>query len=272
MFETTSPTNLQKTKLNALDGKTWTRYSISIWEIGKTSEESHLQHPALFPQKLVERLIKIYTKPGDTVLDPFMGAGSTLLAAQKQGCQAIGFDISREYIELAQQRLGSSKSNVQVFCENSQKLTDHISPESIDLIVTSPPYWNIHRQRRTADGKTPRPYTTSTHDLGNISNYSDFLTALDIVSKQLFSVLKPNHWCILIVMDLRKKNKFFPFHIDCIQQWIQNGYQLEDIIIWDRRKDYHNLRPLGFPTTFRVNKVHEYILIFQKPSCPVTKP
>jgi hypothetical protein len=42
------------------------------------------------------------------------------------------------------------------------------------------------------------------------------------------------------------------------------GFTLDDIIIWDRRREYNNLRPLGYPTVFRVNKVHEFILIFQK--------
>lgn len=264
--------NQEKKKLNALDGKTWTRYSISIWEIGKTTEESRLKHPALFPQKLVERLLKIYTKPGDTVLDPFMGAGSTLLAAQQLGCHAIGFDISPKYIQLAKKRLYPKQSKVHIYCETANKLVDIIPPNSIDLIVTSPPYWNIHRQRRTADGKTSRPYTASSQDLGNIPKYSDFLESLGTISKHLFTVLKPGQWCILIVMDLRKKNKFYPLHIDCIDHWTNVGFQLEDIIIWDRRKDYHNLRPLGYPTTFRVNKVHEYILIFQKPKSGVTKP
>ena len=42
------------------------------------------------------------------------------------------------------------------------------------------------------------------------------------------------------------------------------GFTLDDIIIWDRRQEYNNLRPLGYPNVFRVNKVHEFILIFQK--------
>lgn len=266
MFETPTQDNREKNRLNTLDGKTWTRYSVSIWELSKTVEEKRLRHPALCPQELVERLIQIYTKPGDTVLDPFMGTGSTLLAAQKLGCDSIGFDISPNYVKLAKERLAQTKSNTQIYCESAQNLVKHISVNSIDLVVTSPPYWNIHQQRRTADGKTPRPYTPLSKDFGNISSYPDFLEALGNVSAQLFYALKPGHWCILIVMDLRKKNQFFPLHIDCIQQWTANGFQLEDIIIWDRRKDYHNLRPLGYPTTFRVNKVHEYIIIFQKPS------
>lgn len=234
----------------------------------KDSEESRLRHPALFPKQLVTRLLEIYTKPGDIVLDPFMGAGTTLLAAKELGRQGIGVEISPQYIDVAQKRLSVVKSDhekSQIFCEDARGLSKFISASTIDLVVTSPPYWDVHRQRRTADGKTPRPYTSSSDDMGNISAYSEFLKALGTVAKQLFVVLKPGHWCVLIVMDLRKKNQFYPFHIDCVNQWVNEGFQLEDIIIWDRRKEYHNLRPLGFPTTFRVNKIHEYILIFRKP-------
>ncbi|MFX1318257.1 MAG: TRM11 family SAM-dependent methyltransferase [Promethearchaeota archaeon] len=261
------PRNREKNRLNTLDGKTWTRYSISIWDIEKSSDEARLSHPALFPQKLADRLIQIYAQPGYTILDPFMGIGTTLLAAQECGCPSIGFDVSPHYINIAEQRLAGNQSNIQIFCEDARNLARHIPPNSVDLIVSSPPYWNIHHQRRTADGKTPRPYTISNKDLGNIQSYTEFLQALQIVAEQLFSVLKPGRWCILIVMDLRKKDRFYPFHIDCIQQWTNTGFQLEDIIVWDRRKEYHNLRPLGYPTTFRVNKVHEYILIFLKPDC-----
>ncbi|MFX1562657.1 MAG: DNA methyltransferase [Promethearchaeota archaeon] len=260
-----------KRRLNSLDGKTWTRYSISIWDLGKTKEEARMQHPALFPQEIVKRLIEIYTKPGDVILDPFAGSGSTLIAAQNLGRRGIGFEITPEYVALTQKRLQmecpkqSQIIEPKLFNKDARSLGQCIAPNSIDLIVTSPPYWDIHRQRRTADGKSPRPYSALTQDIGNIASYTDFLDALSIVLGQLYTVAKEGRWCILIVMDLRKGSKFYPFHKDCIQRMTTRGFQLDDIIIWDRRQEYHNLRPLGYPTTFRVNKCHEYILIFQKP-------
>ena len=66
-------------------------------------------------------------------------------------------------------------------------------------------------------------------------------------------------------MDLRKKNNFFPFHIDVANMMQQIGFIFDDIIIWDRRQEYNNLRSLGYPYVFRINKIHEFILIFQKP-------
>jgi DNA modification methylase len=77
-------------------------------------------------------------------------------------------------------------------------------------------------------------------------------------------VLKPGKMCVVIVMDIRVQSQFIPFHIDVINMMKEVGFILEDIIIWDRRKEYSNLRPLGFPYVFIVNKVHEYILIFRR--------
>ncbi len=260
-----------KRRLNALDGKTWTRYSISIWNISKTVEETRLRHPALFPIALVKRLLEIFTHPGDVVLDPFTGAGSTLVAAQELQRKGIGFEISSEFISLTKQRLQAIStpedevSAPVIYCEDARHLGHHLASDSVDFVITSPPYWDIHCQRRTADGKTPRPYSTSEQDLGNMTDYSQFLDALGAVFNQLFTVLKKGHWCVLIVMDIRKRSQFFPFHMDCIQRMTRTGFSLEDIIIWDRHRDYHSLRPLGYPYVFRVNKVHEYILIFKKP-------
>ncbi|MFX1504004.1 MAG: DNA-methyltransferase [Promethearchaeota archaeon] len=97
--------NNNKEKLNELDGKKWLKYSISVWDIVKTPEERKLNHPAMFPLELCERLIKIFTKKEDIILDPFFGSGSTLIAAKKNERKAIGFEINEEYIELFKNRI-----------------------------------------------------------------------------------------------------------------------------------------------------------------------
>ena len=70
-------------------------------------------------------------------------------------------------------------------------------------------------------------------------------------------------------MDIRKGPNLFQFHSDVIRKFETIGFTLKDIIIWDRQKEYNNMRPLGYPYSFIVNKVHEYILIFKKP--PISK-
>jgi len=80
-------------RANELDGRTWTRYSISVWsDIVRSAEEKALKHPALFPVALPRRLIEMFTTSDDLyILDPFMGTGSTLVAAKQLGRVGIGF-------------------------------------------------------------------------------------------------------------------------------------------------------------------------------------
>ncbi len=258
-------------RLNALDGKTWTRYSISVWDTVKSPQEMKLRHPAMFPAELVKRLINIYTKKGNVVLDTFMGSGSTVLAARNLGRKSIGFEISEEFVKLAKERLAqqhlfssNNEEEPKICQDDARNLRNYLETNSVDLVITSPPYWDIHRQKRTADRKIIRPYTDLETDLGNITDYYVFINALKEVFQEVYKVLKPEKWCIIIVMDLRKKNKFYPLHIDTARMMMEIGFEFEDVIIWDRKREYSNLRPLGYPYVFRVNKVHEYILIFKK--------
>ena len=90
------------------------------------------------------------------------------------------------------------------------------------------------------------------------------MNELKAIFEKVYIALKPGKRCVVIVMDIRQGSKFIPFHIDICRMMKDIGFVLEDIIIWNRGKEYNNLRPLGYPYVFIVNKVHEYILIFKK--------
>lgn len=76
----------------------------SIWTIG-TASAKRIGHPAPFPLQLPRRLIDLYTFAGDLVLDPFMGSGSTAIAAKQAGRHYVGYDTNVDYIELARKRI-----------------------------------------------------------------------------------------------------------------------------------------------------------------------
>jgi DNA modification methylase len=84
--------------MNELTGKEWLQLSFSIWrDLVKNSEEKALKHPAAFPRSLVDRLLKMYLKGSNkVVLDPFLGIGTTLIAAKAAGHDGIGFDLNEE--------------------------------------------------------------------------------------------------------------------------------------------------------------------------------
>jgi DNA modification methylase len=149
--------------------------------------------------------------------------------------------------------------------DDAANLLQYVAPGSADFCLTSPPYWDILTRRRTADYKETRHYGDHAGDLGRVEDYGAFLDALAAVMGQVFEALRPGAYACVVVMDLRKRARFFPFHADLAARMQDIGFIYDDLVIWDRRHEYNNLRPLGYPYKFRINKVHEFILIFQKP-------
>lgn len=104
----------EKSKLTTEE---WQKWAInSIWEMQPAKAKAE-GHPAPFPKELPARLIKLYSFWGDTVLDPFAGTGTTLLAAQELGRKSIGFELNPEYIKLINKKLNGYASQLCLFNE-----------------------------------------------------------------------------------------------------------------------------------------------------------
>lgn len=80
----------------------------SIWKF-RTASAKAIGYPAPFPEELPKRCIQLYSFEGDTVLDPFIGSGTTAVVAKKLGRNYLGFDIDRDYVELAENRIAKVK-------------------------------------------------------------------------------------------------------------------------------------------------------------------
>ena len=72
-----------------------------------TTDRCAYKHPAIFPEQLAHDHIVSWSNPGDLILDPFMGSGTTAKMARLTGRDYIGFEISREYCDIAEERLGA---------------------------------------------------------------------------------------------------------------------------------------------------------------------
>lgn len=88
-----------------ISGDEFKKWVYGRWEIAPESNMKKYNHPAMFPEELVARLLKLFSYQGDVVLDPFNGAGTTTLVSAKRNRYFIGIDISREYCDTAFQRL-----------------------------------------------------------------------------------------------------------------------------------------------------------------------
>ena len=92
--------------VSTIPGDEFMEATLDVWEIPAESA-TRVGHPAPFPVALVERCIQLFTYDGDVVLDPFMGSGTTAVAAVNTGRRYVGFDTDPGYVEQAQERVAS---------------------------------------------------------------------------------------------------------------------------------------------------------------------
>ncbi|MBC8194236.1 MAG: site-specific DNA-methyltransferase [Acidimicrobiia bacterium] len=85
--------------------------TLDLWRID-SEQAGRVGHPAPFPVELPRRLIDLYTYRDDLVLDPFLGSGSTLVAALRAGRRGVGYDLEADYIDLARERLATEKDRL----------------------------------------------------------------------------------------------------------------------------------------------------------------
>lgn len=84
-------------------------WSLALWTFAPETRQKKIGHPAMFPEELPKRLIKMFSWTDAVVLDPFAGAGTTLKVAKELGRKYIGFDISKEYCDITEKRLNKAQ-------------------------------------------------------------------------------------------------------------------------------------------------------------------
>jgi DNA modification methylase len=235
-----------------------------------------IAHPATFSERDVERLIRFFTKPGELVLDPFVGSGSTLLAARACGRAGLGLELIPQWAQLARERAAAQDDLFGQTLPAQVRQTDALAglqempADSVDFIVTSPPYWRILRKRPGMKAQQERQdkgltthYSEDPADLGNVADYGDFLARLGDIFAECGRVLRPNRYLAVIVSDFRDGRRFVLYHADVAAEVERRGLALKGVTIL--LQDDKNLYPYAIPYAFVSNIHHQYILVFQKP-------
>ncbi len=235
-----------------------------------------IAHPATFSERDIERLISFFTKEGELVLDPFVGSGSTLLAARACGRGSLGLELIPRWADLARERvaqqadLPAEPPPAEVRQTNALTGLRELSDASADFVVTSPPYWRILRKKPGMKAQAERQdkgltthYSEDPADLGNVADYGEFLTRLGEIFAECGRVLKPNRYLAVIVSDFRDGKRFVLYHADLSVEIERHGPALKGVTIL--LQDDKNLYPFAVPYAFVSNIHHQYILIFQKP-------
>lgn len=266
----------KRNALNDLTGKEWLLLTKSVWISKKCADDKFaFQHPAPFLINDIKKLIRFFTKKNMTVLDPFCGSGTTLVASAQENRKGIGIDLSRKYCQMTKKRLQDLKleKNQQVICGDSLKKISQIKGK-IDYCVTSPPYHNILRHNggglREAKDKDMRNgarlgveyYSNDKRDLGNQVEYKDFLKLLKAVMAEVYKKLRDKKYCSIIISDFTVNQKETNASGDVIRLMQDIGFSFEGAVVLVQ--DNKPLYPFGYPFAYKINHHHQYILNFRK--------
>lgn len=114
IFSKDSFSHASKGKESTISKDEFLEWTKSVWTFPAVSAKK-IGHPAPFPEELPNRLIKLYSFKQDVVLDPFLGSGTTSLAAIKNGRHYVGYDTNKKYIELADKRVAEFANQTKLF-------------------------------------------------------------------------------------------------------------------------------------------------------------
>lgn len=269
--------NVRKNVLNELPANEWMKF-LKSWFIlnPRPRAKEVLTHPAKFPEELILQFLKFFTKTGDTVLDPMVGTGSTLMACIQSGRNGIGIELNKKYVNIARERLNKLNTanlpftkpielNIKLILGNANNIEKMKLP-MVDYIITSPPYWNMLK-RSSLKGKKRKEknfdiwYSNDPKDIGNIDSYEEFLDAIENIYTKVITFLKPGKYMTIIVKNINRGNKMYPLAWD-IGKRLGKHLILKGEKIWCQ--DNVKILPYGYGNSLVTAVVHQYCLNFQK--------
>jgi len=272
--------NCEPTHINCLTAKEWLKCQLGVWQFtyGARDIRDKSVHPATFPISLARKVIELFTHQGELVLDPFVGSGTTLVAAQDTNRNAVGFDLQKNYIALTSSRLnqkGLFGDNQQVaITDDARNIANYLDNETVSLIFTSPPYANLLNRKRKNKSRRDRKneqldkveqYSQDPKDLGTMP-LSDYTLAMGDIYESLLPLLKYKGHCVINVPDMWWENQRITIHVALIEELRKRGYELRNIIIWDRTNIVNKIGIFGWPSNYiTMGVTFEYLLDFWRP-------
>ncbi len=243
-----------------IDEKDFRQESTTVWDFPvRGAWATHKpDYRGNFAPQIPRNVILNYSAEGETVLDPMVGSGTTLIEARLLNRNAIGIDVNQKAVDITSERIQFEVSNPSkqvVKLGNAQKLTD-LQDNSIDLIVTHPPYLNLVTY---SDGKNP-------DDFSSISSIPKFLNALEIALREMYRVLKPGRVCGILIGDTRKGQHYVPLSHFVMERCLRTGFALKEEIIKTQHNTTHGPRWTASAKHYKFFLImHEHLFIFRKP-------
>lgn len=234
--------------------KSWTEAIGDSGEAAPKRKDTNKFLPGLkyssFNPNVAEAIIKYWSNEGDLIVDPFAGRSTRAFVSLSLGRKYEGYDVSPYAIKHLKSN-NLIRENGVIHQADGCQLQFSLN-DSADLIFTCPPYFDLEK------------YESCDSQLTDIKKYKNFLKEIKKAFHSCFRVLKNGKYCIWVVGDFRKNNSIVPFHCDCIQLAIEEGFKLHDVVIEEVNSPFVWCR---IRENFRLKftaKGHQYILVFKK--------
>ena len=269
----------QENHISCITAKEWVKGMVTIkpfYYKGRDIRDKNI-HPAVFPIALPAHFIELLTHKGELVLDPFVGVGTTLVAAQDLDRNAVGFDLREEYIEVSRKRLKQSRlsqsTKQTAIVDDALNIPQYFEENTISLCITSPPYSNMLNRprlnksirgdlRQNEQFMKVQQYSDDPRDLGTM-NHEEYANALEEIYSGILPLVKPKAHCIININDVWWKNKRYLTHTYVIDALTKAGFEFRNTFIWDKRDLVNKVGIFGWPNNFiSLGATMEYILDF----------
>ena len=252
--------NQKDKKITELSPKSFIPANTTVWSFkSRGSWATHNgNYRGNWSPYIPRNIILRYSKENDLVLDYFCGSGTTAVECKLLNRNFIGLDINPEAIKLAKENIDFETNNIFNSPEITLKVGDardlsNVDSNSIDLICAHPPYADIVQ------------YTENNQNDLSHKNVDDFLCEIAKVANESYRVLKDEHYCSILIGDMRKNKNVIPLGFWTIEKYIEAGFEIKELII----KRQHNCKTTGFwkDNSIKYNFLllaHEYLVVFKK--------
>jgi DNA modification methylase len=175
----------------------WKTYFSGHWNFPGAKQDGHI---AVFPEELPKRLIKMFSFVGETVLDPFLGSGTTSLAAKKLGRNSIGYEINKEFFTYINDKLETEKDNINEFEFIEEKIDINFNEEIKKLPYI---FKDFHKFDKKIDPK--KLQFGSKIDKNSSNKREEYFSVKEIITPEL---IKLNNNVTVRLIGIKEKKEF----------------------------------------------------------------
>jgi SAM-dependent methyltransferase len=265
----------ENNRVNDLTGREWVFWTRSVITKPYPPNLQHAlrsRHGGQKPPDLCADLLKVFTKEGQSVLDPFMGVGGVLLGASLCGRTAVGVDINPEWIGIYREVCAlEGIAEQQAIQSDARAALAEMAGRTFDCVLTDVPYWTMDSAGRSRGtfkrvGETARPVRSSKLSRFNDHLYStkeEWLAVMGEVFESAARLLRPAGYLLCFIGDMYRENRYH-----CLSAELAGRLSAIPGLVWKASLVWYDvskkLHLYGYQYSYIPSLIHQNVLVFRR--------